>query len=311
MRLMAIAIIVGLSGAVPADNSKPNANPLAGYRGPSYFESGQLERPAVANGVIIAAVRLTPTVSGATLDIDHNAPGSDEGGIIAGLRFRPRSSISVTFKFVKEEPAGRRIYDLVGDKLETPLSLVITAVSPDKCAPLKAPAAAITFQLLVRDRMGKAADSIPLQQSEIPTPPCHPGCFPAGTLIETPDGRRRIETIRGGDVVLNVAPDGKTNPVKVASVFAGQSVLVEVETSIGTLTTTAKQPLFLLSGEAKTSSTLVPGDLLRRWPEGQAMVKKVRDTSKPAPIFNLVLETPGAFVANGYRVKSKPPACTP
>ena len=41
-----------------------------------------------------------------------------------------------------------------------------------------------------------------------PPPPCHPGCFPAGTLIATPDGLRRVEAIGPGDVVILVGPDG-------------------------------------------------------------------------------------------------------
>src|SRR5690348_18498066 len=29
-------------------------------------------------------------------------------------------------------------------------------------------------------------------------------CFPAGTLVDTPNGRRRIEDIRSGDEVINI-----------------------------------------------------------------------------------------------------------
>src|SRR5919204_6606228 len=51
-------------------------------------------------------------------------------------------------------------------------------------------------------------------------PPCHPGCFPAGTAVATPDGPRPIETIRPGDVVLHVPAAGAPAPARVASVFA-------------------------------------------------------------------------------------------
>ena len=37
-----------------------------------------------------------------------------------------------------------------------------------------------------------------------PLVPCHPGCFPAGTLILVPGGYRDIETIRAGDVVTTI-----------------------------------------------------------------------------------------------------------
>lgn len=46
--------------------------------------------------------------------------------------------------------------------------------------------------VFVRDRQGR----------DIPHPPRHPNCFPAGTLVRTPSGDRPIETIAVGDLVL-------------------------------------------------------------------------------------------------------------
>jgi hypothetical protein len=43
---------------------------------------------------------------------------------------------------------------------------------------------------------------------ESPPPPCHPGCFPAGTAVATPGGPRPIESLRRGDLVTLVGPDG-------------------------------------------------------------------------------------------------------
>src|SRR5690606_29372579 len=39
--------------------------------------------------------------------------------------------------------------------------------------------------------------------------PCHPGCFPEGTLIETTLGPRAIESIEVGDTLLSFTPDGQ------------------------------------------------------------------------------------------------------
>lgn len=40
----------------------------------------------------------------------------------------------------------------------------------------------------------------PKKEDQYP-PPCHPGCFPAGTAIATPDSLRAIETIKAGEIV--------------------------------------------------------------------------------------------------------------
>ena len=39
--------------------------------------------------------------------------------------------------------------------------------------------------------------------------PCHPGCFPRGTLVATPQGLRSIETIVVGDLVTTVLVGGE------------------------------------------------------------------------------------------------------
>src|SRR5262249_27577834 len=58
--------------------------------------------------------------------------------------------------------------------------------------------------------------------------PCHPGCFPAGTLVVVPGGTKRIEFIRAGETVTTVGPDGKGARGVVESVFTSTNRLVEV-----------------------------------------------------------------------------------
>jgi hypothetical protein len=141
-------------------------------------------------------------------------------------------------------------------------------------------------------------------------PPCHPGCFPAGTMVQTPQGPRAIDRIRAGDVVLSIPPTGKPTPVRVASVFVGRSLLVEVQTEKGKFLTTSKQPMLLSTGELKPASRLTDTDEVVRWQDGRTHNTRVRgvkvkDTQK---VYNLVLEVRGAFVAGGYLAQSKPPA---
>ena len=74
-------------------------------------------------------------------------------------------------------------------------------------------------------------------------PPCHPGCFPAGTPIQVAGGPKVIEDLRAGDVVTTVGPDGKAGPGKVVAMFVTKNRLVQVHVDGKTLITTATQPL--------------------------------------------------------------------
>jgi len=300
----ACAALLALSPTAGADD----ANPLNFYHGCA-LNSGSLAKPVnLGTGMPARSIDLLATDKSTTVKLVINhapplQPGDD--GLMRGIIGHAVAPVEVTLHFLKESPAGRRVYQLRGAKLEVGLSVVVAAPTPEMCVPVVG--GGKTYQLLVTGKTGKITAVVPMTRYEVPTIPCHPGCFPTGTRIETPDGPRAIETIRAGDLVLNIAPDGKVSPIKVASVFVGNSTLVEVETDRGTLVTTCKQPLCLTSGEQRCAGVLGNGAALRRWPSGIATVKEVRDTGKPARIFNLVLETPGVFVANGYHVKSKSP----
>jgi hypothetical protein len=148
------------------------------------------------------------------------------------------------------------------------------------------------------------------KDQERPLPPCHPGCFPAGTIVQTPAGPRAIDKVRAGDMVLSISPNGKAAGVKVASVFVGRAMLVEVETATGKLLTTAKQPLLLSDGKIKSAGALTGADAIVRWQEGRfhnIPVHGVKEKTTHS-VYNLVLEVRGTFLANGYLVQSKPPA---
>jgi hypothetical protein len=100
-------------------------------------------------------------------------------------------------------------------------------------------------------------------------------------------------------VVLNVPAAGTPAPVKVASVFAGQAALVEVETEAGRLVTTGKQPLTLAGGGTRGAADLAAGDTILGWKDGKAVPRKVggvKRLAEPGRVFNLVLEVRGTFV---------------
>jgi hypothetical protein len=149
---------------------------------------------------------------------------------------------------------------------------------------------------------------------ESPPPPCHPGCFPAGTLIATPEGTRPIEAIRGGDRVTLVGPDGPSTSGTVDSTFQTCNRVVEVRTESGSLLTTETQPLCLQEGGFRRAGELVEGDHIWRWEGGErraVRVVAVVPTGRETSVFNLVVGDSAVFVAGGFLARGKPPVGDP
>jgi hypothetical protein len=143
-----------------------------------------------------------------------------------------------------------------------------------------------------------------------PPPPCHPGCFPAGTLVATPEGPRPIEAVGRGDRALVVTADGTTTAATVDSTFQTCNKLMEVQTDQGQLLTTTTQPLCLVSGGFRPAGELAEGDRVWRW-EGDerraARVFAVVATGREAEVYNLVVGESAVFVAGGFLARGKPP----
>jgi hypothetical protein len=144
-----------------------------------------------------------------------------------------------------------------------------------------------------------------------PPPPCHPGCFPAGTPIQVPGGTKRVEDLRAGDVITTVGADGKPGQGKVAAMFVTKNRLVEVNVDGKLLITTASQPLALADGKLRSAGELKTGDRIYLWVKGErtaVAVKSVVATEREAQVYNASLGEPTLFVANGFVARTKPPA---
>ncbi len=141
--------------------------------------------------------------------------------------------------------------------------------------------------------------------------PCHPGCFPRGTVVTTPEGPRLIQTIRVGEVVTTVLPTGKAGTAPVQSIFRTDNRLWQVETEAGVLVTTATQPICLRGGGVTPASELQAGDIVIRVGDATVTVAKVISvtaTDRTECVYNVVLGDSQDFVAGGFVVRSKPPA---
>ena len=145
---------------------------------------------------------------------------------------------------------------------------------------------------------------------EVHPEPCHPGCFPAGTLVDCPQSRRPIESIAAGDSVVTFLPSGERITATVQSVFTTPNRLWRIETEAGELLTTETQPLCLAFDRIVAAGELKPGDTILRSDEGAIQPVKVlaiTQTDRLEKVFNLVLGDRKLFLAGGYLARSKPP----
>jgi hypothetical protein len=163
----------------------------------------------------------------------------------------------------------------------------------------------------------RAAAVIPeAKHQEIHAIPCHPGCFPAGTLVETPTGKRPIEEIAVGDIVTIVdvtIVDRSRNlaSARVDKIFITKNRLWNVTVEGTQITTTETQPLCLQSGENKAAGELTPGEQILCYRDGQVRpveVIRVEQTNRSTTVYNLVIGDRQLFIAGGFVARSKPPA---
>ncbi len=159
--------------------------------------------PLSESGMRVVQFRIEATVDGkgegaGTLDLDPNARTYNEFGDVTGMTEIAHIRMECSIKFVKADKltlsvgpgkgdsvqvVERRLYAIEGKNITSRLSLIRTGVWP-------------FARLRIQSADGKVA-TIVIDLHEPPRPePCHPGCFPAGTPVATPEGLRPIETIR-------------------------------------------------------------------------------------------------------------------
>jgi predicted lipid-binding transport protein (Tim44 family) len=140
------------------------------------------------------------------------------------------------------------------------------------------------------------------------------GCFPSGTKIATPNGTVAIETLISGDEVFAVNNDGRTVRTTVKVLFISKSPVMQVRTSEEVLAATEEHPVGIGAGRFRQVGELRPGDRILKWKEGRLVAKKVRAISSSAGdelVFNLQVDEPNTFIADGIVVHNKGGGCFP
>jgi len=244
----------------------------------------------------------------------------DEYGFPITIKAEPPVKLECTLKLVGKKkmlaegppgvPANEvewQLYEITGPKIVSKLSLA---------HPTGADWRSARFLWATKEGKNRTPVTVLGPQPEVrpPPPPCHPGCFPSGTLVQIPAGTKRVEDLRPGDVVTTVGADGKPSQAKVKQMFVTRNQLVEVNIDGKTLISTSTQPLATADGKVRPAGELKPGDRIYIWARGERTaveVKSVEATMRVAPVYNAVLGDTTFFVANGFVARSKPPAPAP
>ena len=142
-------------------------------------------------------------------------------------------------------------------------------------------------------------------------PPCHPGCFPRGTLVNTPSGNRAIESLKPGDTVIALQADHTIAFDNIHAVFVTDNQLWKVSTDSGDIITTKTQPLCMSFGRIVPVESIQIGDDLLQYRNGKTRTVKVQAiemTDRHEDVFNLILSDAVFFVASNFVARAKPPA---
>ncbi|MEM7476247.1 MAG: Hint domain-containing protein [Planctomycetota bacterium] len=129
------------------------------------------------------------------------------------------------------------------------------------------------------------------------------GCFPAGTMIATPDGPVPIELIETGDLVLS-SPSGVHEISRVTRVqrFRNRETIRLRLENASSLEVTGTHPVFTSSGW-RSASTLKPGDRVHG-SGGFVSVVGVAP-SGTHDVFDIEVAGSSEYFANGIRVHNK------
>ena len=134
------------------------------------------------------------------------------------------------------------------------------------------------------------------------------GCFPAGTLIRTPQGQIPIETLAPGNPLLAMDPERRIVKTQVEELLLTRSRVMRIETDRGVLRTTTEHPLRRLEGHFAAAGELKTGDRILAWTSGTlmpAMVLSAPFEEQEQQVYNLRTTWPHTFLAGDFVAHNK------
>ena len=132
------------------------------------------------------------------------------------------------------------------------------------------------------------------------------GCFPAGTKVMTPAGTSPIEKLSPGSAVMTFE-NQKLRTASVAAVIRTEGRLFEIIAAAGKTLATAEHPFLTHAGYVKASE-LKPGietGFVGGGRPGWTAIKSVKPLPVTVPVYNLSVDGPNTFIADGFMVHNK------
>lgn len=160
------------------------------------------------------------------------------------------------------------------------------------------------------ERLTNGASVLSSVQFERGGPQVHSGhgCFPAGTEVWTPAGRRAIEGFLPGDEITAWSPAGLRTR-RVTALHRYEAATVTIRTEAGELVASVTQPLLTAEKGWVLVRDLAPGmSLVRSGGEG-GRIRAIDSGRADATVFNVSVETDETYLVGEQRfvAHNKPP----
>lgn len=130
-------------------------------------------------------------------------------------------------------------------------------------------------------------------------------CVVEGTLIETPGGRRRVESLQAGDPVLSVGADGQRIDATVVAIHKGTAAHCKRLSVRGgeTLAVTSTHPVATTRGW-RAAGHLAVNDVVHT-AAGFLPIDKIENAFGLVTVYDLTVEPGETFIAAGIVVHNK------
>ena len=134
------------------------------------------------------------------------------------------------------------------------------------------------------------------------------GCFPENSQVTVPGGKRPIQDIRKGDLVLR--PQGVKEFVQAAvrDVFESEEELLDLVTTHSTITTTADQLFQCYDGQYKKTQDLMAELIAYVLDDKEVVfirVKAIIPKGVKAKVYHLHVDEPHLYIVDGFVVHNK------
>lgn len=130
------------------------------------------------------------------------------------------------------------------------------------------------------------------------------GCFLAGTLVATPHGETPIEALRVGDQIVSETPAGKRVQARVARTY--HVIQTEYYVINGRISVTGTHP-FYVNGQWVPVSKLAVGDVMSGEAGGPVVIDSIEKADFGVRVYNIAVDGPHTFFADGILVHNKGP----